>query len=118
MIGAECESNGLYWLSYPPHVCSLVIDLFTLHAQLGYPSLAKLQKMVPNLSKLSSLPCESSQLGKNTCSPFPDRVSSHSASRFALVRYDIWGPSCTVSTLGSGYFITFIDDYSRCTCYF
>ena len=59
MILARCESNGLYWLSHPTRVCSLTIDPLTLHAQLGHPSLAKLQKMVPNLSKLSALSCES-----------------------------------------------------------
>jgi len=30
-----------------------------LHAQLGHPSLAKMQQLIPNLSKLSSLSCES-----------------------------------------------------------
>ena len=69
--------------------------------------------MVPSLSKLSSLPCESCQLGKHTRSPFPDRVSHHSTSPFALVHFDIWGLSHTMSTLRSRYFVTFINDYLR-----
>jgi len=36
-------------------------------------------------------------------------------SPFALVHSDIWGPSRVKSTLGFQYFVTFIDDYSRCT---
>ena len=71
MISATCDSNGLYWLFKPTSVCSLATDPLTLHDQLGHPSLAKLQSMVPSLSKLSSLPCESYQLDKQT-HPFPD----------------------------------------------
>ncbi|KAG8655008.1 hypothetical protein MANES_05G202440v8 [Manihot esculenta] len=35
-----------------------------IHNHLGHPSLLKLQKIVPSLSSLSSLACESCQLGK------------------------------------------------------
>ena len=31
---------------------------------------------------------------------------------------NVWGPCRTVSTLGFQYFVTFIDDYSRCTWLF
>ena len=31
-IGIGCESNGLYWLSYPSHACSLFTDPLTIHA--------------------------------------------------------------------------------------
>jgi len=34
---------------------------------------------------------------------------------FSLVHSDIWGPSRIKSNLGFQYFVTFIDDYSRCT---
>ena len=86
-----------------------------LHAQFGHPSLAKLQQLVPSLSKLSSLSCESCQLGKHSRSSFPCSVSQRALSPFALVHSDIWGPSRVKSTLGFQYFVTFIDDYSRCT---
>jgi transposase InsO family protein len=73
---------------------------------------------VPSLSKLSTLHCESCQLGKHTRSHFPDRVNKRAASPFALVHSDVWGPSRTVSTFESRYFVTFIDDFSRCTWLF
>ena len=37
---------------------------------------------------------------------------------FDIVHSDIWGPSRISTTLGFQYFVTFIDDYSRCTWLF
>ena len=97
----------------------MVIDSSSLlHAQLGHPSLAKMQQLVPSLSKLSSLSCESCLLGKHSRSSFPSSVSQRASSLFALVHSDIWGPSRFKSNLGFQYFVTFIDDYSRCTWLF
>ncbi|RVW90087.1 Retrovirus-related Pol polyprotein from transposon TNT 1-94 [Vitis vinifera] len=67
-------------------------------------------------STLSSLPCESCQLGKHTRVSFPKRLNNRAKSPFELVHTDVWGPCRTASTLGFQYFVTFIDDYSRCTC--
>jgi len=39
-------------------------------------------------------------------------------SPFTLVHSDIWGPSRVKSNLGFQYFVTFIDDFSRCTWLF
>jgi len=89
-----------------------------LHAQLGHPSLAKMQQLVPSLSKLSSLTCESCLLERHNRSSFPSSVSQRTSSPFALVHSDIWGPSRVKSNLGFHYFVTFIDDYSRCTWLF
>ena len=118
IIGKGCESNGLYQLYSHPRICAAVDSSLLLHAQLGHPSLAKLQKLVPSLSKLSTLSCESCQLGKHTRRPFPNRVDSRAKCPFALVHFDVWGPSRTESTRGFRYFVTFIDDYSRCTWLF
>ncbi|KAK2437071.1 putative mitochondrial protein [Trifolium repens] len=117
-IGVGCESQGLYYLSLTSNTCSATDSSLTIHAQLGHPSLPKLQKLVPSLSKLSSLHCESCQLGKHTRNHFPDRVNKRASSPFALVHSDVWGPSRTMSTLESKYFVTFIDDFSRCTWIF
>ena len=73
---------------------------------------------MPNLSKVSNLHCESCQLGKHTRGQFPNRVNKRASSPFTLVHTDVWGPSRTVSTLESRCFVTFIDDFSRCTWLF
>jgi len=62
--------------------------------------------------------CESCQLGKHIRSSFPSSVSQRTSSPFALVHSNIWEPSRIKSNLGFQYFVTFIDDYSRCTWVF
>ena len=54
-------------------------------------------------------------LEKYTCVSFPKRLDQRTKSHFELVHTDIWGPFWVASTLGFWYFVTFIDDYSRCT---
>nr|KYP76941.1 Retrovirus-related Pol polyprotein from transposon TNT 1-94 [Cajanus cajan] len=118
MIGTGCESHGLYHLRTSAPVGLVADSPSLIHAQLGHPSLVKLQQLVPRLSKLSHLSCESCQLGKHSRSSFSLSVPNRALSPFALVHSDIWGPSQVSSTLGFQYFVTFIDDYSQCTWLF
>jgi len=118
MIGTGCESHGLFQLQISAHVGAIMDSPSLIHARLGHPSLAKMQQLVPSLSNVSTLSCESCKLGKHIRSSFPSSVSQHASSPFALVHYDIWGPSRIKSNLGFQYFVTFIDDYSRCTWVF
>ena len=74
--------------------------------------------MVIRFSTLLSLACESCQLRKHTRVSFPKRLNNWAKSSFELVHIDVWGPCRTASTLGFHYFVTFIDDYSRCTWLF
>ena len=74
--------------------------------------------MVPRFSSLLSLACESCQLGKHTRVSFPKRLNNRAKSPFELVHIDVWGPCQIASTLGFHYFVTFIDDHSRCTLLF
>ncbi|RVW86785.1 Retrovirus-related Pol polyprotein from transposon TNT 1-94 [Vitis vinifera] len=117
-IGIGHESQGLYHLTSDssPAVCISTDAPLLIHSRLGHPSLSKFQKMVPRFSTLSSLSCESCQLGKHTRVSFPKRLNNRAKSPFELVHTDVWGPCRTASTLGFQYFVTFIDDYSRCTC--
>ena len=71
--------------------------------------------MVPSLSTLKSFECESCQLGKQARASFPRSVNNRAASPFKLVHSDVWGPCRVLSHNGFQYFVTFIDDYSRCT---
>ncbi|RVW88304.1 Retrovirus-related Pol polyprotein from transposon RE1 [Vitis vinifera] len=114
-IGIGRESQGLYHLTSDssPAVCISTDAPLLIHNRLGHPSLSKFQKMVPRFSTLSSLPCESCQLGKHTRVSFPKRLNNRAKSPFELVDTDVWGPCRTASTLGFQYFVTFIDDYSR-----
>jgi len=115
MNGTGYESHCLYHLLPPSHVGVAMESPSLLHAQFGHPSLAKLHQLVPSLSKLSSLSCESCLLEKHSRSSFPCNVSQRALSPFTLVHSDIWGHSHVKSTLGFHDFITSIDDYSICT---
>ena len=118
VIDTGCKSHGLFHLRTSAHVGTVMDSPSLIHAQLGHPSLAKMQHLVPSLSKVSSLSCESCHLGKQSSSSFPSSVSQRASFPFALVHYDIWGPSHVKSNLGFQYFVTFIDDYSICTWLF
>ncbi|RVW11978.1 Retrovirus-related Pol polyprotein from transposon TNT 1-94 [Vitis vinifera] len=101
-IGIGRESQGLYHLTSDssPAVCISTDAPLLIHNRLGHPSLSKFQKMVPRFSTLSSLPCESCQLGKHTRVSFPKRLNNRAKSPFELVHTDVWGPCRTASTLG------------------
>ena len=119
-IGIGHESQGLFHLSSPlcSTVCPSTEAPLLLHNRLGHPRLSKFRKLVPLFFSLSSLECESCQLRKHTRVLFPKRLDPQTKSPFELVHYDIWGPSRSTSTLGFRNFVTFIDDYSRCTWLF
>ena len=74
--------------------------------------------MVSRFSSLSSLECESCQLGKHTRVSFPKHLDSQTKSPFELVQTYVWSLSQTTSTLGFRYFVTFIDDFSHYTFLF
>ena len=108
------ESQGLFHLSSPlcSTACTSTAAPLLLHSCLGYLSLSKFRKLIPHFSSLSSLECESCQLGKHTLVSFPKRLDPRTKSSFELVHIDVCGPSRSASTLGFRYFVTFIDNYS------
>ncbi|RVW52982.1 putative mitochondrial protein [Vitis vinifera] len=89
-IGIGRESQSLYHLTAPstPAVCISTDAPLLIHSRLGHPSLSKFQKMVPSFSSLSSLACESYQLGKHTRVLFPKRFNNRTKSPFELVHTD------------------------------
>ena len=111
------EFQGLFHLSLPSSSTAYTsMDTSLLiHNRLGHPNISKFWKIVPCLSSLFSIECESCQLEKYTRVPFPRCLDQRTKSHFELVYTDVWGPFRTESTLGFWYFVTFIDDYSCCT---
>ena len=111
------ESQGLFHLSSPfcSTTCTSTEASLLLHRHLDHPSLSMFWKLVPHFSSLSSLECESCQLRKRTRVLFPKRLVPRTKSPFEFVHTNVWGPSRSTSTLGFRYFVTFIDNYSRCT---
>ena len=64
------------------------------------------------------LECGSCQLGKHTRVSFPKRLDPQTKFHFELVHTDVLGPSRSTSTLGFRDFVTFMDNYARCTWLF
>ena len=90
------------------------------HYRLGHPSsqrLALLKHIVPDLTSCNnnnSFDCFVCPLAKQHKLPFP-KSTSVSLSCFDLIHADIWGPYSAPSLNGSRYFLTLVDDHSRCT---
>ena len=90
---------------------------------LGHPSpqkLALLQSLVPDVISCNNnknFDCFVCPLAKQKRLPFHSSVSSSSCC-FDLIHVDIWGPYSTHSLNSSKYFLTLVDDYSRCTWVF
>ena len=83
-IGIGCESQGLFHHSLPSS-CTAYTSIDTpllIHSCLSHPNISKFQKMVPLFSSLSSIECESCQLGKHIRVPFPKRLDQRTKSHF------------------------------------
>ena len=79
--------------STSPTACpAATVSPHQIHCRLGHPSLANLKLLVPSLSYLSSLECESCQLGKHHRVQFAPRVNKRVSRPFQLVHSDVWGP--------------------------
>ena len=76
-----------------------------------------LNNIVPDIKSCNNtkpFDCHICPLAKQHRFPFT-HSSSISLSCFDLVHADIWGPYSTPSLNGSKYFLTLVDDHSRCT---
>ena len=93
------------------------------HSRLGHPSIQRmslLQSIVPGIvpcNNNKTFDCIVSPLGKQKRLPFDcsTRISNFCID---LVHVDIWGPYSTPSLNGSRYFLSIVDDFSRCTWVF
>jgi len=73
------------------------------------------RSVIPVESSISSLGCESCELGKHHRAIFQSRVNNRSSSAFELVHSNVWGPSRVPSIKDFRYFLHFVDDFSRMT---
>jgi len=78
------------------------------HWRLGHSSLQKMRSVIPVESSISSLGCESCELGKLHRATFQSRVNSCNSFAFELVHFDVWGPSCMPSIKGFRFFCSLL----------
>ena len=94
MIGSGHEREGIYYLEDRVTPTGLVAGqsdpVLLWHWRLGHPSLQKIRSIIPVESSISSLCCESCELGNHHHATFPSRVNNRSSSPFELVHSDIW----------------------------
>jgi len=123
VIGWGKQDGGLYYMSSISQapLSYHVSPLSTIwHQRLGHPSLARLKLLssfIPSMSVSFDNNCYVCPMAKQTRSSFPLSNISTSAP-FSLLHCDIWGPHRILSHSGARYFLTIIDDFTRCTWVF
>ena len=125
-LGREC--NGLYLLdkgsiSTPSIAASISVSVHSAqphlwHSRLGHLSNAKLASIKPNdvpcFPFIENFNCDICPIAKQKRLPFNN--SSHfSNSCFELIHCDLWGPFSIPTVDHCKYFLTIVDDNSRCT---
>jgi len=118
-IGSGHERGGIYYLDDRVTPTGLIAgqpDLVLLwHWRLGHPSVQKIRSVIPFESFISSLCCESCELGKHHRAIFQSRVNNRNSFAFKLVHSDVRGPNRVPSIKNFRYFLLFVDDFSRMT---
>ena len=123
VIGLAKQINGLYFLQASNAVVSFmnnVVSQDTWHKRLDHLSSVRLQQIVQNCipdSKsvfCSSYACHSCPLAKQTKLLFL-KSSISTSNVIELVHCDVWGKFSVPSFSDFHYFLTIVDDYSRCT---
>ena len=102
------------------HASQISTDPDLWHKHLGHPSPA-LSSLLPIPISENLIPihnhCSICLKAKQTRLPFSlSTIKSHSP--FNLLHCDIWGPRKTPTHFGKRFFLTIVDDYTRCTWLF
>lgn len=90
------------------------VNVHQIHQRFGHISWTKLRH-VPSFNNIdTSLLCDTCKLSKFHRLPFPSK-GHKSAVLFELIHTDIWGPYQHSNLDGSSYFLTIVEDSTRCT---
>ena len=129
MIGSGKQHGGLYHMipnsrspDHPIHSFQASQSPDLWHMRLGHPSHSRFKTISPLLSlNKNSVDfhnnCSFCHLAKQTRQPFP--ISSITTkNHFNLLHCDVWGPHKVATHSGSHFFLTIVDDYTRCTWVF
>ncbi|KAM2881066.1 hypothetical protein COP2_014191 [Malus domestica] len=123
MIGSGKMRDGLYYMSpisQPPASHQVSNASHIWHQRLGHPSPYRL-KLASSLLSPHTISfdnnCSVCPLAKQTRLPFSLSSISTSAP-FVLLHCDIWGPYKIPTHTGARFFLTIVDDFSRCTWVF
>jgi len=123
MIGSGKQCGGLYYMSplqHTPASYQVSLSSHLWHMRLGHPSPSRLRLASPLLpSKTISFDnnCSVCPMAKQTRLPFPLSLISTKAA-FDLLHCDIWGPHKIPTHSGARFFLTIMDDFTRCTWIF
>ncbi|KAI5352943.1 hypothetical protein L3X38_005835 [Prunus dulcis] len=107
--------SRLVKLSEPVELVERQIWLW--HKRLEHASFGYLKKLFLSLFSsldVSSFQCDTCELAKSHCVPFP-LSSNKSLVSFSLVHSNVWGPAKIATPTGARWFVTFIDDYTCMT---
>lgn len=123
MIGMGIERGGLYYLDTTHKTgCNSVTTTIThssrlWHQRLGHlsnKSLHSISHSVKDMNFCNIDDCLICPLAKQTRSQFPlSSINTHAP--FEIIHVDTWGGYHVPTITGARYFLTIVDDYTRCT---
>ncbi|KAF7144201.1 hypothetical protein RHSIM_Rhsim05G0096000 [Rhododendron simsii] len=123
MIGMGTEREGLYYLDVAKKAGCYSISASNptssrlWHQHLGHLSNKSLRaiSLCTEIMHFCSIDdCSICPLAQETRNPFP-LSSINTKAPFELIHVDIWGGYHVPTLDGARYFLTIVDDYSRCT---
>ena len=121
MIGRGRLQNGLYCLDDVPNSNFALsfqhLNNFDWHSRPGHPCNSRFHFLIKHFKNVYGnkiFICDVCPQAKQSRQSFPLSVT-RSSKNFELLHIDIWGPFSIPSHNGSRFFLTIVDDYSRCT---
>lgn len=123
LFDSNSVSSSFSFNSSAPSCSSLTANNITVvwHNRLGHMPFSKMHLLEDDLPNVhipsNNIPCEICPLARQHRLPFPNS-SIRTSSPFEMIPCDIWGPFAIATPNGNHYFLTIVDDYTRCTWIF